>query len=929
MKNFYFVVFTVWTLLLGSENAIAEIQNTTKNKALGIFNACQEYYEIKNKSFWSSITSSDRNIVEGIKDGYALCDQQLGNLVNYSVEEIASLLKRVRSEAISKEMLAFINKEFLRTLLRAFLATRLEYGDKIDNEKTLDLIRDEYPNMKGALLNIAREEVIIFNRAQNSFDSEKRIEEGVASLKHLGEEVNKFCQKIQHEYKKDKHKMGKSHSYNGMVSTNETPYERNFYKIKQEKMALFVGDFKKRNIHSKLFVTKFFKKKIFSFDEKFSKRCATEKDIDFFNLEIASEDIKKMSGEFQELMLSELKSVEKGEIALSKGGKKVLTQVENILKYRPFLIGGYLDQFPNGSQALEDTAKYLCNTILDIYSGDEFRNKAEIAVAGVSILASIGAFLIPGVGPYISPNIISTVGLTTSAAGAIAESGIELSFFLDSQRMQKGVTASFARGEVSNERLEYVTKKAETQKNWAIFGGALSFLSAGRTSLSLGKKAIVASSPRTPAPGRFTRWIHAQDILQKPRAMLIDAKVSAAIKSKSRASLKNLIFDISAAEFNPQVIEKTVIKLIDASVELKDWGLFKDISKQILSSPNAIEMERAMEKMVDAVEKLGNPMFLRVLLRDIFLRPHFKGEGMEKILEKSIEAARKSNETFFLRALVSDFLPSAHAAGMRKGITEKIIATSIEMREPRILEEITSGILLSKSSSPEMIGIAEQAMRSSIGLKSLAPPFSRAVMEQIQLSSHGKRRLADIAKKHSANEDWRRSFPEIFGKSRSSAWSYEGYDDSQAFDFKKNPITMGIEVEAEMPKKTTRRKLINRLSHTVRNNDPPVELDLSNAKKVDAPEVIYTQEGKKFGKSRSVASSYEGYDDSQAFNFKKNPTTMGIEVEAEMPKKTTRRKLINRLSHTVRNNDPPVELDLSNAKKVDALEVIYTQEGKK
>ena len=135
MKKFYFVVFTVCALLLGSENAIAEIQNITKNKALGIFKACQEYYESENKSFWSSTTSSDRNIVEGIKDGYALCDQQLDNLVNYSVEEIASLLKKVRSEALSKEILAFVNKEFLQTLLRAFLTTRLEYGDKIDNEK--------------------------------------------------------------------------------------------------------------------------------------------------------------------------------------------------------------------------------------------------------------------------------------------------------------------------------------------------------------------------------------------------------------------------------------------------------------------------------------------------------------------------------------------------------------------------------------------------------------------------------------------------------------------------------------------------------------------------------------------------------------------------------------------------------------------------
>ena len=46
MKKFYFVVFTVCALLLGSENAIAEIQNITKNKALGIFNACQEYCEL-------------------------------------------------------------------------------------------------------------------------------------------------------------------------------------------------------------------------------------------------------------------------------------------------------------------------------------------------------------------------------------------------------------------------------------------------------------------------------------------------------------------------------------------------------------------------------------------------------------------------------------------------------------------------------------------------------------------------------------------------------------------------------------------------------------------------------------------------------------------------------------------------------------------
>ena len=469
-----------------SEVAISPSQiedNIAQNKALGILNACQEHYERENSGFFARMFSSDRNIIAGIKDNYAPCEQALSGIADRNIEDLEEVISEIGDSINGREILASINRTSLRGNLQALFLTQREYGVEIQQREVLrnfcsksGLLRRRSCRVNPELLDLIRQEIDTFQSIQLPLPAENIIKT-IQAMKFFGEEINRECRNFREKYRVDLTAKCLPGRNRRGVCTRHTEYAKNLWTERQNTMQRIVDNLGVS--FKRFFVTEHFRDKIFPFDGEVAKRCAEGRISEVFNINLTPEDIMISVQQFQEIMYDELKAVYSRQMAIdNQDHNRIYDEIKDILKYRPYLMRNYLKQFSNDSQESEDTANYICKASLEIYSSDEFWNIAEVGIGAATVATAVAAAFIPGVGPFLSTGVIATMSTTASVGVVGGELALAASRVKDSSLTLQGVTTGVVGGSVSRGREQSEIERAESQRNRALVDGALAIVGA-------------------------------------------------------------------------------------------------------------------------------------------------------------------------------------------------------------------------------------------------------------------------------------------------------------------------------------------------------------------------------------------------------------------------------------------------------------------
>ena len=326
--------------------------------------------------------ASDRNIVAGITDGYARCDQALDNVTTPNFDDIQGTFAEIEERVNGAEMLDSINKTALRGNLRALFLTQRDYLGEIDEEEASrhvcgGRLRNFFSGDQCTeeILSIIEEEAAAFRSMQRPPPT-KNIADTIETLKGLGARLNGMCENARRALEGDSYRCANTNRARCVIYRTHavTRWEET-----QREMQQAIDTFDPAM--KRFMVTDHFQDDVMPFGEDVAEKCAKGDLHQVFNTNLSTRDIRQSAGEFADIVLDELKDVQGRQRDIARqNDSAIYNEIKDVLKHRPYLTGDYLAQFANDDEELENTANYICKATLDIYETDRFWNVAEVAV---------------------------------------------------------------------------------------------------------------------------------------------------------------------------------------------------------------------------------------------------------------------------------------------------------------------------------------------------------------------------------------------------------------------------------------------------------------------------------------------------------------------------------------------------------------------
>jgi hypothetical protein len=191
----------------------------------------------------------------------------------------------------------------------------------------------------------------------------------------------------------------------------DTDSEESFYlKVAQRKLNEAYSIFQKNDSktqYGRLFSTEYFRDNIFPFNGNLGKKCARGDIGNDIFVDVKQEDLQKGMASFNEMMNDDFENLaDMYENSESKDKDDIEDSLEELIKYKPYLIGQFLKEQGSDPDTQMEYAKYLCKQNLDIYNSDEWFRVGE-ATVGAASLAVAGALAFTGVGTPISAALAS------------------------------------------------------------------------------------------------------------------------------------------------------------------------------------------------------------------------------------------------------------------------------------------------------------------------------------------------------------------------------------------------------------------------------------------------------------------------------------------------------------------------------------------
>lgn len=497
-------------------------ENISENKALSVLKNCKNKYNEDNVGFWASLTKSNRALIDQvITNSTVSCHDE--KPIDVKPDELDHLFKEVENlgdHAKESELLESISTASLEQGLEARLThmAHFESSDFLQKPAKLEKIRKELkkkflakkrPSRGGRRFKeVDSREEKAFNRAfEKAFNKTKAKKLKMKSSQEIGEsfkdfakKLNKACAEIKVEVSK---KLGRRPTGRGaMASRNGKQSSFRLWKDKYERYLNETGKIKlfgslqefshnNSNISTLLYAEKF--KEIFPLDEKLADKCARG-DIDqAVNSDaINLESIALAKKQIKDSINVDLGNSKKSRKALLSGSKKsVIDQIDENLKYRPYLLGTFLAKITD-TKDKEFYAKLICQRSLEIYNEDELWNLGSLT--GGIVVGTIAGFTTGALGFGLGASLV------TGAAVSVAEATtISLGEFKTAGKIVNGATIGTITDNITHEQAlsrEKIAKQRKLNAYFALSGIAVAPVSHGIAVAARTIKATRVSLPK-------------------------------------------------------------------------------------------------------------------------------------------------------------------------------------------------------------------------------------------------------------------------------------------------------------------------------------------------------------------------------------------------------------------------------------------------
>jgi len=447
---------------------LVEAQKVTAakvNKALGILDKCQKDYNASKDGIFSEFFASRRDSLDQMV-AYGKCSNEDidTSISSQQLEELVAGFDNVSNKILPKEILDDSVNDGVELTLKNLLFTMDQFGENIN----IDALLWRYPRLKASPYKENVEKSLAdFKRAKDKGALEKtKINKNdiVKNLNEFSNKINSLCQNINTEYTRRTKSKDKSISIDEGTFTN-TDSEQAYYDETQVKMTEMYKEFLESdelNI-SRIMATDHFKSDIFPFSNGISERCAEGKIDNIAFTPVGIEDIDEAMEDYKDLMLDELGDFNK--MAKVRDDDDIQDSIQDLIKYRPYLLGNFLKK-SYGNPELQDVyATYLCKESMDVYSSDEMWRIGEVAAGGAGLVVS-GALVATGIGSPLGVGLAAASSTLIAAEGAMA-----INNYMDASKASDASSSSFATESISVEQHTKNIDSADSKKTDALIAG--------------------------------------------------------------------------------------------------------------------------------------------------------------------------------------------------------------------------------------------------------------------------------------------------------------------------------------------------------------------------------------------------------------------------------------------------------------------------
>ena len=461
------------------------------NKALGILDACERSYK-KDAGF----LSSQRQIL-GVVGGSAVCAHKdlLGEVSGDEFNSIKKDFANIEEKIAPGSMLGQATEDELELTIKNLYLSAYQFNPNLDPVALKRKIMDEKERPYLSKNPFRKKVLEALKEIDDGIDGGKveridfksliklpaveqsAIKNGTPkTFKNYQQEVNNLCGQIRTDYK------NKIDASEAIVTTNKDKFEegvfsnsedeQKFYNEEQIKLNKIVTEMKTSHHIGRIMATENFYGKVFPFNGSLAEKCAEGDIANAFKIP-TNKDIDESISDYEEMMFEDLDGVNDNIKAIASEDKEeIQDQIREMLKYKPYLVGGFLRK-----QSPEDQityAKYICKESLDIYNSDENWRIAEVTAGGVGLVAS-GVLVASGFGAPVGA-VLAKGSAGLLVAGMVAEAGMAYQNYDDASGIEGGATSGFTLNQISTSQYGEQMSNAEQQKRDAKISAALVLL---------------------------------------------------------------------------------------------------------------------------------------------------------------------------------------------------------------------------------------------------------------------------------------------------------------------------------------------------------------------------------------------------------------------------------------------------------------------
>ena len=469
--------------------AVSKGQSLGKAKSAGILDQCEKTYRNEAEdNLFGSFFMSRRNIGERLLETSCSGDQQVESVSDEQLRELSKDFDKVYKHTSVSSMLTDSTKIGAELSVKNLIIHHLNAnGNSIENLN--DIVR-KIRNNNSEFKSPPYDEILV--NAKEEFEkaiNDKRIKvddrtETSKSLSNFLSDVNNKCREITEHIENEIDNRCKKYDgsrFSGRCRVNERKNFDSYLSEQQNEYFSILNKYQKDNPKvAKYFATDEFRSDYHQPSQDFAQDCSSRSrwngdQKEPANTNIDASDIAKLDKEVSEDLADDLKELAELFPTEDKDTDDMEDDLNDILKYRPYLAGQALknNRIYPGLQDMQ--AQFLCRQMRDIYSTDEYWRGAEMAVAGAG-LAMAGVFAMTGVGTPIAGALASvSAGAFITAEGAIAAQKINDGFSLeDAADMEHSLGfSSSADHAVAVENAESVQIEGAIDAGFALTGGVI------------------------------------------------------------------------------------------------------------------------------------------------------------------------------------------------------------------------------------------------------------------------------------------------------------------------------------------------------------------------------------------------------------------------------------------------------------------------